>query len=308
MLWGSLLAANLYGDRHKISKDLDDKLGQAGAAVDVIVQYQNDPSDADIAKFTGKGAKLKDHLKRFRTATYTAVAGTLDNLSDDPNVVYVSADRQVNAQFDYSEQAINAPYAWQLGLDGTGVGIALVDSGVAKVDDLEQANSHKSRVVYQEVFNGRKGDEYGHGTHVAGILAGNGKSSTGREYTMTFKGVAPNANIIDLEVLDQNGVSTDSAVIKAIHRALDLQAQYNIRVLNLSLGRPVEESSQLDPLCLAVKTAWNAGLVVVVSAGNLGRNGYASVLSPGNSPYAITVGAMKTMGTADRGDDLIGST
>ena len=307
MLWGSLLAANLYGDRHKLSKDLNDKLGQAGTAVDVIVQYQNDPSDADIAKFTGKGAKLKDHLKRFRTATYTAVAGTLDSLSDDPNVVYITADRQVNAQFDYSEQAINAPYAWQLGLDGTGVGIALVDSGVAKVDDLEQANSHKSRVVYQEVFNGRKGDEYGHGTHVAGILAGNGKSSTGPQYTMTFKGVAPNANIIDLEVLDQNGVSTDSAVIKAIHRALDLQAQYNIRVLNLSLGRPVEESSQLDPLCLAVKTAWNSGIAVVVSAGNLGRNGYASVLSPGNSPYAITVGAMKTMGTADRGDDLIAS-
>jgi serine protease AprX len=246
-------------------------------------------------------------LKRFRTASYTAVAGTLDSLSDDPNVVYISADRQVNAQFDYSEQATNAPYAWQLGLDGTGVGIALVDSGVVKADDLEQANSHTSRVVYQEVFNGRKGDEYGHGTHVAGILAGNGKSSTGSQYTMTFKGVAPNANIIDLEVLDQNGVSTDSAVIKAIHRALDLQAQYNIRVLNLSLGRPVEESSQLDPLCLAVKAAWNAGIVVVASAGNLGRNGYASVLSPGNSPYVITVGAMKTMGTADRGDDLIAS-
>jgi serine protease AprX len=307
MLWGSLLACNLYGDRHKLSNDLNDKLGQASASVDVIVQYQNDPSDADIAKFTAKGAKLKDHLKRFRTATYTAVAGTLDSLSDDPNVVYISADRQVNAQFDYSEQAINAPYAWQLGLDGTGVGIALVDSGVVKADDLEQANSHKSRVVYQEVFNGRKGDEYGHGTHVAGILAGNGKSSTGPQYTMTFKGVAPNANIIDLEVLDQNGVSTDSAVIKAIDRALDLQAQYNIRVLNLSLGRPVEESSQLDPLCLAVKAAWNAGIVVVASAGNLGRYGYASVLSPGNSPYVITVGAMKAMGTADRGDDLIAS-
>jgi hypothetical protein len=156
MLWGSLLAGNLYGDRHKLSKDLDDKLGQAGATVDVIVQYQNDPSDADIAKFTGKGAKLKDHLKRFRTASYTVPVAVIDPLSDDPNVIYVSADRQVNAQFDYSEQAINAPYAWQLGLDGTGVGIALVDSGVSKVDDLEQANSHKSRVVYQEIFNGRK--------------------------------------------------------------------------------------------------------------------------------------------------------
>ncbi len=307
MLWGGLLACNLYGDHHKISKDLEDKLGQAGAAIDIIVQYQNDPSSADIAKFTGKGAAVKDHLKRFRTVSYKALAGTLDSLSNDPNVVYISADRQVNAQFDYSEQAINAPYAWQLGLDGTGVGIALVDSGVAKVADLEQSNSHKSRVVYQESFNKEKGDEYGHGTHVAGILAGNGKSSTGPQYTMTFKGIAPNANIIDLEVLDENGVTTDSAVIKAIHRALDLQAEYNIRVLNLSLGRPVQESSQLDPLCLAVKAAWNAGIVVVVAAGNLGRNGYASVLSPGNSPYAITVGAMKTMGTPARGDDLIAS-
>jgi serine protease AprX len=138
-------------------------------------------------------------------------------------------------------------------------------------------------------------------------LRGTGSLPPGHSTTTTFKGIAPNANIIDLEVLDQNGVSTDSAVIKAIHRAIDLQAQYNIRVLNLSLGRPVQESSQLDPLCLAVKAAWDAGLVVVVSAGNLGRNGYASVLSPGNSPYAITVGAMKTMGTAGRGDDLIAS-
>src|SRR6266436_1290870 len=306
ILWGGLLAGTLYADRHKVSKDLVDELGQPGA-VDVIVQYKNDPSDADIAKFTAKGAKLKDHLKRFSAASFTAPAATIDALSDDPNVVYVSADRQVSAQFDYSEQAINAPSAWQIGLDGSGVGIAVVDSGVSQHDDLEQANSHKSRVVYHEILNGRKGDEYGHGTHVAGILAGNGKSSTGPEFTTTFKGVAPNANIIDLEVLDNHGMTTDSLVIKAIHRAIDLKDQYNIRVLNLSLGRPVYESSQLDPLCQAVKTAWNAGIVVVISAGNLGRNSYASILSPGNSPYAITVGAMTTMGTAARGDDLVAS-
>ena len=102
-------------------------------------------------------------------------------------------------------------------------------------------------------------------------------------------------------------MTTDSMVIKAIHRAIDLKDQYNIRVLNLSLGRPVYESSQIDPLCQAVKAAWNAGIVVVVSAGNLGRNSYASILSPGNSPYAITVGAMKTMGTAARGDDQVAS-
>src|SRR5712692_9250127 len=307
MLWGGLLAGNLYADRHKFSKDLADKTSQPDAVVDVIVQYQTDPSDANVAAYTAKGAKVKDHLKRFRTVTLTASVKTVDALSDDSNVVYVTPDRPVTAQFDYAEQTINAPYAWQMGLDGSGVGIALLDSGVAKHDDLEQANSHQSRVVYQEVFNGRKHDEYGHGTHVAGILAGNGKSSTGPGFTMTFKGVAPNANIIDLEVLDENGVSTDSVVVKAIHRAIDLKDQFNIRVLNLSIGRPIFESSQIDPLCVAVKEAWNAGIVVVASAGNLGRSSYASILSPGNSPYVITVGAMKTMGTPARGDDLVAS-
>jgi hypothetical protein len=120
ILWGGLLAGTLYADRHKVSKDLADELGQQDASVDVIVQYKSDPSDAEIAKFTGKGAKLKDHLKRFGAASFTAPAATIDALSDDPNVVYVSADRQVSAQFDYSEQAINAPSAWQIGLDGTG--------------------------------------------------------------------------------------------------------------------------------------------------------------------------------------------
>jgi len=307
MLWGSLLAGTLYADRHKFSKDLADKLGQADADVDVIVQYQQDPSDSDLAKLPAKKARVKEHWKRIRAVSVTAPASALDGLSDDANVVYVTPDREVRAQFDYSEQTINAPYAWQTGLDGTGVGVAVVDSGVADVDDLEQANSNKSRVVYREVFNGHKGDEYGHGTHVAGIVAGNGEDSTGKKYTMTFKGVAPNANIIDLEVLDRNGSSTDSAVIKAIHRAIDLKNKYNIRVLNLSLGRPVQESCTLDPLCQAVAAAWKAGIVVVASAGNLGRNGYASILSPGNSPYAITVGAMKTMGTPARGDDLIAS-
>ena len=307
MLWGSLLAGTLYADRHKFSQDLADKLGQGDQDVDVIVQYQQDPSDAELAKLPARKVRVKEHWKRIRAVSVTAPASALDALSDDANVVYVTPDREVRAQFDYSEQTINAPYAWQLGLDGTGVGIAVVDSGIDDVDDLQQANSHKSRVIYRQVFHGDPGDEYGHGTHVAGIIAGNGSDSTGKKYTMTFKGVAPNANLIDLEVLDWNGVATDSAVIKAIDRAIDLQDRYNIRVLNLSLGRPIAESSTLDPLDQAVAAAWKSGIVVVVAAGNLGRNGYASILSPGNSPYAITVGAMKTMGTPTRSDDLIAS-
>src|SRR5262249_36337749 len=82
---------------------------------------------------------------------------------------------------------------------------------------------------------------------------------------------------------------------------------YNIRVINLSVGRPIYESCNVDPLCKAVDAAWKHGIVVVSAAGNLGRNGYATILAPANNPRAITVGAMKTMGTTGRGDDFIAS-
>ena len=96
-------------------------------------------------------------------------------------------------------------------------------------------------------------------------------------------------------------------MIAAIDRAIALKNQYNIRGINLSIGRPIFESCTLDPLCAAVTAAWKKGIVVVVAAGNLGRNGYATITSPGNDPYAITVGAMKTDGTPQRSDDLIAS-
>src|SRR5260370_1631789 len=122
-----------------------------------------------------------------------------------------------------------------------------------------------------------------------------------------LKGIAPNANLLDLRVLDRNGASTDSAVIAAIQQAVQLKNKYNVRVINLSWGRPYYESWNRDPLGRAVEAASKSGIVVVTAAGNLGRNGYATVLCPGNSPRAITVGSMKTMNTGPRSDDEIAS-
>src|SRR2546422_424788 len=156
-------------------------------------------------------------------------------------------------------------------------------------------------------------DLYGHGTHVAGILAGNATNSTGQNYSASFKGIAPNALLINLRALDQNGSGTDSTVIAAIQQAINLKTQYNIRVINLSLGHPVYESYTLDPLCQAVEAAWKAGIVVVAAAGNYGRDnsmgtkGYGTIASPGNDPYVITVGAMKTNDTLYTSDDTIAS-
>jgi serine protease AprX len=236
------------------------------------------------------------------------------NLSNQSNVVYISADRPLAPTLSTAAPAVNADFAWQSNYTGAGVAVALIDSGVANHADLYQGIFPISRVVYQQSFvpgNSSAADQYGHGTHIAGLIAGDGLNSSGLAYSRTFKGVAPGAKIVNLRVLDANGASTDSVVIAAIDKAISLKSTYNIRVINLSMGRAVYESYKLDPLCQAVEKAWKNGIVVVVAAGNNGRyqptNGYGTVTSPANDPYVITVGAMKTMGTPQREDDLIAS-
>ncbi len=189
--------------------------------------------------------------------------------------------------------------------------MAVIDSGVSDHWDLKNTAATASRIVYAQDFTGSGSveDELGHGTHVAGIIAGNAYYSNGAPSGHVIKGIAPNVNIVNLKVLDKNGVGYDSNVITAIDRAIALKSAYNIRVMNLSLGRGVFGSYLNDPLCKAVERAWTAGIVVVVAAGNNGRannsgiGGYGTVTAPGNDPYVITVGAMKTMATPGRTDD-----
>src|SRR6202020_2602257 len=111
-------------------------------------------------------------------------------------------------------------------------------------------------------------------------------------------------NLVDLRVLDLNGSGSDSNVIADIEQAIALKNTYNIRVINLSLGRGIFVSYTQDPLCQAVESAWKAGIVVVVAAGNYGRvsvngsNGFGTITAPGNDPYVLTVGAMKSNGSS----------
>jgi len=311
------------GKKHKLSKELDAvKGGHNGATVDVIIQFNQTPSDAHHHKVQNKGGALKTRLDVIKGAHYS---GSLEDLEKDPDVAYISPNRPLRgtgtSTLDYTREAVNASVALQQwGLDGTGIGVAVIDSGVTAVGDLYWWNpsnqTYGSRVVYSQSFvpgTTDTSDLYGHGTHVAGIIAGAGWFSTGSNFTHTFKGIAPNANIINLRVLDQNGAGTDTSVIAAIQTAISLKSTYNIRVINLSLGRQVYESYTVDPLCQAVEAAWNAGIVVLAAAGNQGRNdsagteGYGTISAPGNDPYVITVGVMKTANTPTRIDDTIAS-
>ncbi len=302
-----------FAQKPKISPDL--RPADPGAKVDVIVQFQNAPDDTHFKKVKDKGGVEKARLPLVKGGLFAVPAAALAALAANPDVAYISPDRQVAGSLDYVSPTMNAGIAWQYGWEGNGVGVAVIDSGVGLSADLRSGDVLTSRVVYRQSFVGSNpnADEYGHGTHVAGIVAGNGKSSTGSIYTRTFKGIAPMAQVVSLKVLDMNGIGTDSGVIAAIQRAIELKSTYNIRIINLSLGRPVFESYTLDPLCQAVEAAWKAGIVVVVAAGNegrnnsLGTNGYATITSPGNDPYVITVGAMKTLSTTSRADDRIAS-
>src|SRR5438552_8306465 len=117
---------------------------------------------------------------------------------------------------DLTTQTGNANLAWQFGWDGTGVGVAVIDSGISLKHDLTQADGIATRVVYSQSFvasDTTTADLYGHGTHVAGIIGGSGRDSTGSLFSRTFKGVAPNVNLINLKVLDANRAGTAADVI-----------------------------------------------------------------------------------------------
>src|SRR5215471_6680043 len=304
-----------FGQSSKLSRDLQGL--PSGTVAKVIVQYYSAPTGTDSNAAKSAGATNGKALGKFKGIGYSMNPGQAAKLLNlDSNIKYISVDRaltRMNTGNSVPYVSVNANLATSLGYDGTGVGVAVIDSGVNAVPDLGVPGSKNSRIIYNQDFADDSGtsDLYGHGTHVAGIIAGNGISSSCGNCTTTYSGIAPNASIINFRVLDSNGSATDSAVIAAIQQAIALQSQYNIRVINLSLGRGIFESYTLDPLDQAVEQAWNAGIVVVVAAGNYGRdnsnnnNGYGTITAPANDPYAITVGAMKTMGTATRADDLI---
>src|SRR2546428_13375211 len=198
----TLLAAGLSfadGKKHKLSKDLDAlKGGHNGATVDVIIQFNQTPTNAHHQNVQNHGGVLKTKLDFIKGAHYSVPIESLDALADDPDVAYISPDRRLSGALDNTAAAVNAKAAWQSGWDGTGIGVAVIDSGITGHSDLygTGGSGGKLRIIYSQDFvGGGTYDYYGHGEHVAGIIAGSGKdSSYSWVDTRTFKGIAPNAN------------------------------------------------------------------------------------------------------------------
>jgi len=209
------------------------------------------------------------------------------------------------------DQTLDVLPAWTRGVTGAGVGVAVIDTGVdGNLPDFLTSNG-QSRVVETAVTNPNAtdaSDEYGHGTMVAGVIAGNGLSRPSSDSLYgQFIGVAPHADLVSIKASDNNGNATVLNVIYGLQFVLDHQSDYNIRVVNLSLDSNTPQSYTTDPLDAAVESVWMHGIVVVVAAGNRGTASDAVQYSPANDPYVITVGAVDENGTANPLDDTIAS-
>ncbi|MBI2952746.1 MAG: S8 family peptidase [Chloroflexi bacterium] len=191
-------------------------------------------------------------------------------------------------------RAVNAEAVWDKGVDGSGVTVAVIDSGV---EPLPHGVDPNRLVASIDLVKGSRklDDPGGHGTHVAGIIAGQGDD---------WSGIAPEANIVSVRVVNDKGIARMSTVIKGIQWVVQNRKTYGIDIVNISLGAPATGSYKNDPLAAAVEIAWHAGLVVVVSAGNQGPAA-GTVSTPGYDPYVVTVGAVDMNATEKRGDDVI---
>ena len=319
--------------RAKLSKKLADRIeARSDAPVQIIVDGDRTQVEQIARRYN---LKVKRHLRRGGVIEVTG--GQLDALARDPEVTHLSADSVVLPTMAVTHRAIGADQASEgtLGLDGVngaGIGIAIIDSGIADHADLQRrvvvsVDFVSDRATRRVKARGRsrggdttrkKGpvrgktdradDQYGHGTHVADIAAGR-PGGTSLDANL---GVAPGAHLINLRVLDDQGVGRVSDLIDAIDWAIENKDRYAIRILNLSLGAPVDESYLDDPLAQAAERAVAAGLIVVCSAGNNGTTDdgtqiVGGIVSPGHAPSVITVGALKTQGTPKRSDDAIAS-
>jgi len=271
------------------------------------------------------GGEITHDLQILNALTAQLPAAAAVKLAHNPNVRWVALDTQVQkskrgtvnesvelipSPENYFLDTLNVRPVWDLGLLGQGITVAVIDSGVNQEKDLQvDPNKAKpdSRVIEQLTFNSNSGhsnDATGHGTHVAGIIAGSGYRSKG-----LYAGIAPQVNIISLKICDENGMAYESDAIAAMQWVLENKDKFNIRVVNMSVNATQESSYHSSPMNAAAEILWFNGIVVVASVGNKGSGSSYNTANaaPANDPFIITVGATDEHNSSDYSDDTLAS-
>ena len=277
-----------------------------GSTLRLIVKETEPASEEAEHLVLGLGGAITHQLPIVSGFSALLPAEALPRLAGSPAVGLVWGDAEITMNSGstnwYDSWSPNTAWRQSIRLpqvewsqDGSGVTVALLDTGVNQVPDL--GNRVLARVDLTPEGDGF--DRYGHGTPMAGIIAGNGAASSGE-----WKGVAPGASLVSVKVAGADGSTDVSVVIAGLQWVLEHKDAYGIRVLNLAFGTDSRQSYRLDPLNYAVEQVWFDGILVVTSAGNRGPGG-GTINKPGDDPFVLTVGAADLKGTSDRGDDVV---
>jgi serine protease AprX len=311
---------------------------EAGSAlVSVIVQRDPAAGNGPDRAVVALGGRITAALSIINGFAALVPADAVDDLETTPGVAAVTPDSKltlssssVNPASAFSSTRTDSPgwksgsdfasmsevtklvgaqSLWASGITGKGVGIALIDSGVVPVDGLRNQVVFGPDLSFESQAPAlRNLDAFGHGTHLAGIMAGSDGASSVKGQSAdsnSFSGIAPAAKIISLKVATYDGATDVSQVLAAIDWVVEHRndRDMNIRVLCLAFGTDSPQDYRIDPLAYAAEVAWRKGIVVVVAAGNEGDSGRLN--DPAVDPYVIAVGAEDMNGTPGAGDDLV---
>jgi serine protease AprX len=269
----------------------------------LIVEFSDGKRTDRVSAIVGANkGKIHHELRLIPSLVVEVPFSTLEELARSQHVKKIWHDARVFALLDIAVPAVGGSKVQEMGFTGKDVTIAVIDTGIHPHRDLTTPNN---RILsWNDLVNQRTSpyDDNGHGTHVAGIIAGNGRASNGK-----YKGMAPDARLVGVKVLDRNGSGMTSTVLAGIEWCIDHLSELNIKVLNLSMGSTAQESYRLDPLCRAVSSAWAKGIVVCTAAGNEGPQG-RTIDTPGINPQTITVGNVDDRQTLTSNDDQLNQT
>jgi serine protease AprX len=294
---------------------------QPDTAVRVIIQKS--AVDADVTGLvTQMGGEVIHELKLINAVAAEMTVETAVDLTSHASVSWVSLDGLVESAGkpirnpipaepqNYYLDTLGVPdvwdmgyvlegnFLWNVGYDGTGIGVAVIDSGLTYDADFDRIGARISFSANSNTVN----DVYGHGTHVAGIIAGSGADSSG-----AYKGIAPGVELFGLKISDETGLAYESDTVAALEWVFDNKDAHNIRVVNLSINSTTEQSYHDSPLNAAAEILWLNGVVVVASSGNRSDDWSWDTINtaPANDPLIITVGASHENGDADPSNDYM---
>ncbi|MGE5583020.1 MAG: S8 family peptidase [Bacillota bacterium] len=265
----------------------------------LIVEMATPYSDKVASYIEASEGRVHREMRLFPAVIVEVPYSALQPMILSPHVRKIWHDVRVRALLDIAVPAVGGSKVQDLGFTGKDVTVAVIDTGIFPHPDLIYP---QSRIVgWHDLVNERSipYDDNGHGTHVSGIIAGNGVASRGK-----YRGMAPEAQLVGIKALDRDGEGNSSDVISALEWCIENQKTYNIKVINMSLGSAAQDSAREDPLCRVVSAAWSRGMVVCIAAGNDGPDP-RTINSPGITPNAITVGNLNDKETVEPDDDVL---